>query len=71
MYINSTLKFLIESKCLTTTGAAPDKPCIFPFIHKGVEYNECISYEHGEHWCSTKVNVTGNIEGEEKKVHWA
>jgi len=49
-----------ESKCLTTTGAAPNKPCIFPFIHEGVEYNECISYEHGEHWCSTKVNETGH-----------
>ena len=45
---------------MTTTGAAPDKPCIFPFIHEDVEYNECISYEHGEHWCSTKVNETGN-----------
>ena len=27
---------------MTTTGAAPDKPCIFPFIHEGVEYNECM-----------------------------
>ena len=60
MNINSTLKFLTESKCLTTTGAAPNKPCIFPFIHEGVEYNECISYEHGEHWCSSKVNETGS-----------
>ena len=59
MNINSILKYLTESNCLTTTGAAPDKPCIFPFIHEGVEYNECISHEHGEHWCSTKVNETG------------
>jgi len=49
-----------ESTCLTTSGAAPNKPCIFPFIHEGVEYNECTSYEHGEHWCSTKVNETGH-----------
>ena len=55
----NSIYFFAESTCLTTSGAAPNKPCIFPFIHEGVEYNECTSYEHGEHWCSTKVNETG------------
>ena len=53
------LFFFAESTCLTTGGKWQDKPCIFPFINEGVEYNECISYENGQHWCSTKVNKTG------------
>ena len=55
-----------ESNCYTVIGAAPDKPCIFPFIYDGVTYNECIWHKHethfdGDHWCSTKVNETGKF----------
>jgi len=54
-----------QSTCRTISGAAPDKPCIFPFIHKGVTHYDCQWYEYqenfdGEHWCSTKVNETGH-----------
>ena len=29
--------------------------CVFPFLHKEQEYNECFNGKRGE-WCATEVN---------------
>jgi len=40
------------SGCVTDAG-----PCVFPFIYKGVTYNECTEVEDpGYPWCSVKTN---------------
>jgi len=31
-----------QESCMTTSGASVNKPCIFPFKYRGVEYNRCI-----------------------------
>ena len=58
--------------CKTTSGAYPNKPCIFPFkLNAGTEneitYNTCtrdLQDPSGPAWCSTKVDESGgHIEG--------
>jgi len=60
----------VSQKCLKTNGEGeqPVKPCVFPFIHKGKEYNECTSDNDldGKKWCSTDVDSNGN----HKKNQW-
>jgi len=34
--------------------------CQFPFIYKGVTYNECTTVEEDKPWCSTETNPTTN-----------
>ena len=33
--------------------------CVFPFVHKDVEYNECFKGAKGN-WCATEVNPKTN-----------
>ena len=61
-------------KCLTpdssdmcisdTVACTPDgveKKCAFPFIHKGVTYNQCTGDAEGVSlWCSTKNDANNN-----------
>ena len=47
---------------MTDSGAAPNKPCIFPFKFNGVLHNECTwTSAHHKPWCSTFVNQTGEL----------
>ena len=52
--------------CSTTSGEDPNKPCVFPFIFKGITYNWCTKdgNESGdtEAWCATKVDGSGEYE---------
>lgn len=47
--------------CSTTAGV----PCIFPFTHNKITYNECAPYISGKdgYWCSTKVDSSGKHVG--------
>ena len=59
---NVTFCYLIsiEKVCMTVSGPASGKPCIFPFNRKsGKEYNECTWAAELAPWCSTKVNSDG------------
>merc|ERR1712215_329675 len=47
-------------KTVCTTGKGP---CIFPFLYKGKEYNECTLYHAngGKAWCATSLKADGNM----------
>merc|ERR1712038_910962 len=50
-------------RCFTTYDSKdPNKPCIFPFKHKGKSYFGCPPDPDvaGRHWCSTEVDNRGN-----------
>merc|ERR1711892_541620 len=55
------------SSCVASSGPAAGKPCIFPFIYNGVQYQGCTQlisglasvYSSPTFWCSTKVDVNG------------
>ena len=41
-------------------------PCVFPFKHDDIEYDECVTpswqdalYEHSKPWCPIKENLSG------------
>ena len=60
-----------ERICVTVSGAAKGKPCIFPFKFNGVVYSECTwNQAHlTEHkaWCSTLVDASGTHVGGQGK----
>ena len=37
----------------TVGGNSKGNNCVFPFIHQGVSYTDCISGLAGKSWCST------------------
>ena len=45
--------------CVTNGGPDPDKACVFPFMYKGVQYDECTSEGSNTKWCPTQVNAFG------------
>ena len=56
------LKFKqLDGYCKTIEGNDPDKPCVFPFIHKGKTYTTCTKSGRNscKPWCSTKVDESG------------
>ena len=40
-------------------SASSNISCRFPFVYKGVEYNDCVWDDKGA-WCSTKTNNQNN-----------
>merc|ERR1712038_2118447 len=58
-----------KSGCVTSSGPAAGKQCIFPFKFQGVTYNGCADWvyggeHHGSTWCSTLVSAwTGRASG--------
>ena len=69
-YIQCLCIFLTAlSKCKTTPdGPQVEVPCVFPFIYKGKEYNEC-TFQKGDvkAWCSTKVDGNGKHVGGQRQ----
>ena len=53
--------------CRTTTGADPNKPCVFPFKFRSVTYNNCTKVatdpDDTKAWCSTKIDEFGKHVG--------
>ncbi len=70
MYLPKVFLFT-ETVCVTSGGAAANKPCIFPFKFNGVVYFECTwDLAHlTEHkaWCSTFVDDSGHHVGGQNK----
>jgi len=60
-----------QESCKTTSGASVNKPCVFPFKYRGVEYNRCTlvdsSHTNNKAWCSTEVDSNGNHVGGQGK----
>ena len=52
--------------CITSSGPKPNVACVFPFIYKDKMYHRCISVDHNQPWCATKVNNDGSLAG----AHW-
>merc|ERR1712002_275262 len=56
-----------SSSCVSSSGPAAGKTCIFPFIYNGVQYHGCTPlinglasvYSKPTYWCSTMVDVNG------------
>ena len=55
--------------CRTTSdGPQVNTACVFPFIYKGKEHNECTFQKGDENpWCSTKVDGDGKHVGGQKQ----
>ena len=53
--------------CVTISGSKSNEPCMFPFIFKGQQFNNCITgSKRTNPWCATQVDAFGNyIRG-----HW-
>ena len=50
--------------CQTDGGPETNKPCVFPFRYKGVEYKSCANIRNnGIKWCSTEVDSNQNYVG--------
>merc|ERR1711909_110236 len=54
----------LKSGCITASGPAAGKQCIFPFKFQGVTYTGCAEWVYGgenqgKSWCSTMVNPSG------------
>jgi len=58
-----------EETCITTSGASANKPCIFPFKYRGVQYNRCTLVDSPDNkaWCSTLVDSRGHHVGGQGK----
>ena len=51
--------FLIQG-CRTKDGPDPNKPCVFPFIDRGITHSKCTKgVSGGQLWCPTEVNERG------------
>jgi hypothetical protein len=63
IYINikhSNNIFIIQG-CLTKDGPDPNKPCVFPFIDRGISLNKCtIGSLDRKPWCPTEVDQNGH-----------
>ena len=53
---------LYPLECKTVSGPDDNKPCIFPFRFKGINYHTCTLEQatNGAPWCSTRVDKYGN-----------
>jgi len=45
--------------CVTTGGKYKGKPCVFPFIYRGVTHTGCTKDGHVKYWCSVKNDKNG------------
>ena len=50
-----------KTECTTVGGPDPNKPCVFPFKHKGNTFITCALSPNDDrpHWCSTLVDEAG------------
>ena len=58
----SKLTTVDNSTCSTVRGPTPNVPCVFPFIFRGIVYNNCswAGDSTGGAWCSTLVSDSGH-----------
>eukprot|EP00094_Tigriopus_californicus_P008738 TCALIF_08423-PA protein Name:"Protein of unknown function" AED:0.91 eAED:0.91 QI:0/0/0/0.2/1/1/5/0/253 len=60
-----------QTICVTSAGAAPGKPCIFPFEFNGAIHYKCTwdqsQLTDNKPWCSTLVDSTGHHVGGQSK----
>ena len=49
-----------KTECTTVSGPDPNKPCVFPFKHRGNTFITCALADNDDkHWCSTLVDEAG------------
>ena len=51
--------FLRILACKTNGGNEVNKPCVFPFIYKSVDYYGCTKVDSDKYWCYTEVDSNG------------
>ena len=60
--------FSLDGCRTTSDGPQVNTACVFPFIYKGKEHNECTFQKGDENpWCSTKVDGDGKHVGGQKQ----
>ena len=60
-----------KARCKTTPDSLDNfQPCVFPFIYKGVTYNECPQHSINKDraWCPTELSNNGIFE--EGSEYW-
>ncbi|KAL7845335.1 hypothetical protein AOLI_G00235270 [Acnodon oligacanthus] len=43
---------------VTANGNSKGAPCVFPFFYNGSYYDDCVSFDRPNLWCSTTANYT-------------
>lgn len=60
--------------CITKSGKDANTRCVFPFRYDGIIYNSCTKAGNQpgetEHWCSTKVDSSGQHVSGQGKWGW-
>ena len=51
--------YSLDQQCLTSKGPNSGKPCVFPFIYKGVEHKACTKHGWHKFWCAAEVKSNG------------
>ena len=60
-FINLKLDECDTTSCKTTSsGAELCERCQFPFIYKGITYENCTDIDQNGYWCSTKTFASGD-----------
>ena len=58
--INHWNKLFIIQGCVTKDGPDPNKPCVFPFIDRGIPHSKCTyGASDLQPWCPTEVDQNG------------
>ena len=61
IFILFTLFFL---ECMTVSGPNPNEDCVFPFHYHNKTFETCTHYDNNKAWCATKVDSSGNLDGD-------
>ena len=52
--------FVVGKVDCVTISSDKHKPCIFPFVWKGKDRNECVKQQSsGKYWCATELKNNG------------
>ena len=53
--------FFFIQVCVTKDGPDPNRPCVFPFIDRGISHSKCTSgASYLQPWCPTEVDQNGH-----------
>ena len=53
--------FFFIQGCMTKDGPDPNKPCVFPFIDRGISHSKCtFGASDLQPWCPTEVDQNGH-----------
>ena len=54
---------------MASTSPFKKFPCIFPFIYKGKQHDECVDGMNGGSWCPTNIQPHDNVDYLDSESH--